>query len=208
MAIFTAASEAFNRKNLNCSVEESLRKFDDMVAAAKAEGVAVRGYVSCVVGCPYQVGFVLRVVRGTSGRWWQWPGRWAPVAHMRGQPDASCPGYSPAPAIATAAAPTTPLQGEVLPKDAARVAGALHEMGCYEVSMGDTIGVGTPASGACMLHLASSDGRWPAVSAAAGGGVSAAFGGTCITPLYEKAASLPLRRHRHIHLSSHSGGHV
>ena len=85
MAIFTAASEAFNRKNLNCSVEESLRKFDDMVAAAKAEGVAVRGYVSCVVGCPYQVGFVLRVVRGTSGRWWQWPGRWAPVAHMRGQ---------------------------------------------------------------------------------------------------------------------------
>ena len=60
VAIFTAASEAFNRKNLNCSVEESLRKFDDMVAAAKAEGVAVRGYVSCVVGCPYQVGFELR----------------------------------------------------------------------------------------------------------------------------------------------------
>jgi hydroxymethylglutaryl-CoA lyase len=56
VAIFTAASEAFNRKNLNCSVEESLRKFDYMVAAAKAEGVAVRGYVSCVVGCPYQVG--------------------------------------------------------------------------------------------------------------------------------------------------------
>lgn len=55
VAIFTAASEAFNRKNLNCSVDDSLRKFDDVVAAAKREGVAVRGYVSCVVGCPYQV---------------------------------------------------------------------------------------------------------------------------------------------------------
>lgn len=55
VAIFTAASEAFNRKNLNCSVDESLRKFDDVMAAAKREGVAVRGYVSCVVGCPYQV---------------------------------------------------------------------------------------------------------------------------------------------------------
>ncbi|KAI7844544.1 hypothetical protein COHA_001902 [Chlorella ohadii] len=91
VAIFTAASEAFNRKNLNCSVEESLRKFDDVVAAAKAEGVAVRGYVSCVVGCP--------------------------------------------------------IQGEVRPEDAARVAVALNDMGCYEVSMGDTIGVGTAASG-------------------------------------------------------------
>lgn len=55
VAIFTAASEAFNRKNLNCSVDDSLRKFDDVAAAAKREGVAVRGYVSCVVGCPYQV---------------------------------------------------------------------------------------------------------------------------------------------------------
>ncbi|EFN59176.1 hypothetical protein CHLNCDRAFT_138066 [Chlorella variabilis] len=96
VAIFTAASEAFNRKNLNCSVDESLRKFDDVMAAAKREGVAVRGYVSCVVGCPYQ--------------------------------------------------------GEVLPEDAARVAGALHEMGCYEVSMGDTIGTGTPASVAAMFE--------------------------------------------------------
>lgn len=55
VAIFTAASEAFNRKNLNCSVDDSLRKFDDIMAAAKQEAVAVRGYVSCVVGCPYQV---------------------------------------------------------------------------------------------------------------------------------------------------------
>lgn len=95
VAIFTAASEAFNLKNLNCTVDESLRKFDSVMAVAKREGVAVRGYVSCVVGCPYQ--------------------------------------------------------GHVNPKDAARVAQALDEMGCYEVSMGDTIGVGTPASVSSML---------------------------------------------------------
>lgn len=88
IAIFTAASEAFNEKNLNCSVDESLRKFDDVVALAKKENVAVRGYVSCVVGCP--------------------------------------------------------IQGYVAPKDASRVAQALDQMGCYEVSLGDTIGVGTP----------------------------------------------------------------
>jgi hydroxymethylglutaryl-CoA lyase len=88
IAIFTAASEAFNQKNLNCSVEESLRKFDDVVALAKRENVAVRGYVSCVVGCP--------------------------------------------------------IQGYVAPQDASRVAQALDQMGCYEVSLGDTIGVGTP----------------------------------------------------------------
>ncbi|KAG7671915.1 hypothetical protein Ndes2437B_g03273 [Nannochloris sp. 'desiccata'] len=95
IAIFTAASEAFNQKNLNCSVEESLRKFDDVVALAKRESVAVRGYVSCVVGCP--------------------------------------------------------IQGYVPPQDAARVAQALDQMGCYEVSLGDTIGVGTPASVAAMF---------------------------------------------------------
>lgn len=55
VAIFTAASEAFNRRNLNCSVDESLKKFEEVTEAAKAEGVPVRGYVSCVVGCPYQV---------------------------------------------------------------------------------------------------------------------------------------------------------
>ena len=95
VAIFTAASEEFNRINLNCSVDESLRKFDDVMAAAKTEGVAVRGYVSCVVGCPYS--------------------------------------------------------GHVPPAAAARVAQALHQMGCYEVSMGDTIGVGTPGSVAEMF---------------------------------------------------------
>jgi hypothetical protein len=55
VAIFTAASEAFNRKNINCSIDESLRRFEDVMAAAKQEEVPVRGYVSCVVGCPYQV---------------------------------------------------------------------------------------------------------------------------------------------------------
>ena len=58
VAIFTAASEAFCRKNTNCSIDESLRRFDDVVAAARREGVPVRGYVSCVVGCPIQVGGV------------------------------------------------------------------------------------------------------------------------------------------------------
>ena len=96
VAIFTAASEAFNQRNLNCSVDESLHKFEGIMAAARAEGVAVRGYVSCVVGCP--------------------------------------------------------IQGAVEPAAAARVAGTLHEMGCYEVSMGDTVGVGTPASVAAMFE--------------------------------------------------------
>ena len=95
VAIFTAASEAFNRKNLNCSIEESLKKFEDVVALARREGVRVRGYVSCVVGCPYQ--------------------------------------------------------GQVSPASAARVARTLYDMGCYEVSMGDTLGVGTPPKVAAMF---------------------------------------------------------
>jgi len=90
VAIFGAASEAFSKKNINCSVDESLKRFEEVVAAAKKAGVQVRGYVSCVVGCPYS--------------------------------------------------------GKVDPKAAAAVAGALDAMGCYEVSMGDTTGVGTPAS--------------------------------------------------------------
>jgi hydroxymethylglutaryl-CoA lyase len=88
IAIFTAASEAFNKKNTNVGIDDSLNRFRDVIDIASQENIAVRGYVSCVVGCPYQ--------------------------------------------------------GDVAPKDAARVAVALHEMGCYEVSMGDTIGVGTP----------------------------------------------------------------
>ncbi len=96
IAIFTAASEAFAQKNINCSIAESLERFPPVIAAAKAAGVKVRGYVSCVLGCPYQ--------------------------------------------------------GAVAPLAVAEVAHALYDMGCYEVSLGDTIGVGTPASTLAMLE--------------------------------------------------------
>lgn len=95
VAIFGAASEAFSQKNINCSIDESLARFAPVLAAAKADGVRVRGYVSCVVGCPYQ--------------------------------------------------------GAVAPTEVARVAKALLDMGCYEISLGDTIGVGTPATVLAML---------------------------------------------------------
>lgn len=95
VAIFGAASEAFSQKNINCSIAESLERFAPVMAQAKADGIRVRGYVSCVVGCPYQ--------------------------------------------------------GEVPPAEVARVAKALLDMGCYEISLGDTIGVGTPATVLAML---------------------------------------------------------
>lgn len=95
VAIFGAASEAFSQKNINCSIAESLQRFAPVMAQAKADGIRVRGYVSCVVGCPYQ--------------------------------------------------------GEVPPAEVARVAKALLDMGCYEISLGDTIGVGTPATVLAML---------------------------------------------------------
>lgn len=90
VAVFAAASESFSQRNINCSIAESLTRFEPVMARAQAAGVRVRGYVSCVVGCPYE--------------------------------------------------------GAVAPEQAASVAQALHAMGCYEVSMGDTIGVGTPAT--------------------------------------------------------------
>jgi hydroxymethylglutaryl-CoA lyase len=96
VAVFGAASEDFSRKNINCSIAESLERFRPVVEAARENGVRVRGYVSCVVGCPYQ--------------------------------------------------------GEVAPEAAADVAAALYEMGCYEVSLGDTIGVGTPRQVSRMLQ--------------------------------------------------------
>ena len=96
IAIFAAASEAFSQKNINCSIGESLERFVPVIAAARAANIKVRGYVSCVVGCPYQ--------------------------------------------------------GEVAPLVVADVAHALYDMGCYEVSLGDTIGVGTPASVLAMLE--------------------------------------------------------
>ncbi|MBL8415035.1 MAG: hydroxymethylglutaryl-CoA lyase [Propionivibrio sp.] len=90
VAIFGAASEAFSQKNINCSITESLKRFDAILDSASALDIRVRGYVSCVVACPYE--------------------------------------------------------GAVDPEKTAWVAGKLYEMGCYEVSLGDTIGAGTPAS--------------------------------------------------------------
>ena len=95
IAVFTAASEAFNRKNINASIDESIERFIPIMQLAKADGVSVRGYVSTVLGCPYQ--------------------------------------------------------GEVLVTDVVRVAKRIYELGCYEVSLGDTIGIGTPAKARDML---------------------------------------------------------
>jgi isopropylmalate/homocitrate/citramalate synthase len=95
VAVFGAASEAFSRKNINCSIAESLARFAPVMQAARQHGVRVRGYVSCVAGCPYQ--------------------------------------------------------GAVEPAAVAAVAAELARMGCYEISLGDTIGVGTPGRIQAML---------------------------------------------------------
>ncbi|MBE8593389.1 hydroxymethylglutaryl-CoA lyase [Pseudomonas sp. MAFF 301449] len=87
VAVFAAASEAFSQRNINCSISESLERFAPIMTAAKQHGVSVRGYVSCVLGCPYE--------------------------------------------------------GTVAPEEVAAVAQELYAMGCYEVSLGDTIGTGT-----------------------------------------------------------------
>ena len=96
VAVFAAASEGFSQKNINCSVDESINRFVPVLEAAKRLGVKVRGYVSCVIACPYD--------------------------------------------------------GPTAPQKVLHVAGRLHEMGCYEVSLGDTIGVGTPESVLRMLE--------------------------------------------------------
>ncbi|HEY9103266.1 hydroxymethylglutaryl-CoA lyase [Chitinimonas sp.] len=101
VAVFAAASEAFSQKNINCSIAESLARFEPVLAAARSDGVAVRGYVSCVLGCPYQ--------------------------------------------------------GEVPLADVVRVAKALYDMGCYEISLGDTIGVGTPAKARAMVQAVAAE---------------------------------------------------
>ncbi len=95
IAVFTAASEAFNRKNINASIDESIERFIPVMERARSDGVAVRGYVSTVLGCPYQ--------------------------------------------------------GDVPIADVVRVARRLHDLGCYEISLGDTIGIGTPAKARAML---------------------------------------------------------
>ncbi len=95
IAIFGSASETFSQKNINCSIAESLQRFADVIAEAKNHHIKVRGYVSCVLGCPYE--------------------------------------------------------GEIKPAAVANVATKLFELGCYEISLGDTIGVGTPLKAQQMI---------------------------------------------------------
>ena len=101
VAVFTAASEAFNLRNVNASIDASIDRFVPVLAQARADGVRVRGYVSTVLGCPYQ--------------------------------------------------------GEVPLADVVRVARALYAMGCHEISLGDTIGVGTPRKARAMLRAVAAD---------------------------------------------------
>jgi hydroxymethylglutaryl-CoA lyase len=96
IAVFGAASETFSRKNINCSIDESLDRFAPVCQAAQRDHVRVRGYVSCVLGCPYE--------------------------------------------------------GEIAPEAVAHVSARLLDLGCYEISLGDTIGVGTPAKAAAMIE--------------------------------------------------------
>ncbi|OXB56412.1 hypothetical protein ASZ78_010666 [Callipepla squamata] len=90
VSIFGAASELFTKKNINCSIEESLERFSEVMSAAKAASIPVRGYVSCVLGCPYE--------------------------------------------------------GKIAAAKVAEVSKKMYSMGCYEISLGDTIGIGTPGS--------------------------------------------------------------
>ena len=96
IAVFASASEGFSRANINCSVAESIERFKPVVERARADGVRVRGYISCVLGCPFD--------------------------------------------------------GEIKPRAVASVADALWDLGCYEVSLGDTIGVGTPLKARQLLR--------------------------------------------------------
>ena len=101
VAVFTAASEAFNRKNINAGIDESIDRFRPVLERARADGVKVRGYVSTGLGCPYQ--------------------------------------------------------GAVPLADVVRVSRSLHAMGCYEISLGDTIGIGTPAKARAMLKAVATE---------------------------------------------------
>ena len=96
IAIFASASEAFSQKNINCSIEESIARFKPVIELAKEHDLPVRGYVSCVLGCPYE--------------------------------------------------------GDIAVSEVVRVTELLHDLGCYEVSLGDTIGVGTPTKAKAMLE--------------------------------------------------------
>jgi hydroxymethylglutaryl-CoA lyase len=96
VSVFAAASESFSRANINCSIAESIERFRPVLARAKADGVKVRGYISCVLGCPFE--------------------------------------------------------GEIRPQAVADLAKTLSDLGCYEISLGDTIGVGTPTKAKEMLR--------------------------------------------------------
>ena len=161
------------------------------MAAAKAEGVAVRGYVSCVVGCPIQVGgWVVAVVVVVCRCWGEaacagLAGGCCCGAQARHMP---CTARWPCCADARLNPPRE--QGEVRAQDAARVAAALYGMGCYEVSMGDTIGVGTPASGARAV-LGSDAGCRRVGGLARGSGDPADAQGAAL-PRSERPTPLPL----------------
>jgi hydroxymethylglutaryl-CoA lyase len=96
VAVFAAASEAFSQRNLNCSIDQSLRQYQQVLVRAREAGVSVRGYVSCVMGCPFS--------------------------------------------------------GPVKPQAVAAVSASLFGMGCYEISLGDTIGAGTPAATRALIQ--------------------------------------------------------
>ena len=101
VAVFASASEGFSRANINCSVEESIERFKPVLAQAKSDGIKVRGYISCVLGCPFD--------------------------------------------------------GEVKPQAVVDVAKKLWDLGCYEISFGDTIGVGTPLKARQLLRAVGGD---------------------------------------------------
>ena len=101
VSVFAAASEGFSRANINCTVAESIERFKPVLARARADDVRVRGYISCVLGCPFD--------------------------------------------------------GEIKPKAVADLATALWDLGCYEISLGDTIGVGTPTKAKEMLRAVSAN---------------------------------------------------
>ena len=109
VAVFAAASESFSRRNINCSIAESLARFAPVMDAAKAQGIPVRGYVSCVLGCPYE--------------------------------------------------------GDIAPSAVAKVASELFRMGCFEVSLGDTIGTGTPRKAQAMVEAVAADVPLPKLAA-------------------------------------------
>lgn len=99
IAIFAAASESFTQKNINCSIEESIARYRDVMQRAAQESLKVRGYVSCVLGCPYE--------------------------------------------------------GEIAADKVAEISQRLHDIGCYEISLGDTVGVGTPLKAQQMIDAVS-----------------------------------------------------